>query len=316
MTRSDRKSRRRGFTLIELLVVIAIIAILIGLLLPAVQKVREAAARTQCANNLKQMALACHDFESTYQRLPPLAGGSGYSSQFAKTYGTPFVFILPFIEQDNLYNDMYDPNQSSNGNSNPYYQTYHANWAGQNGDNPYSKPIKTYICPSDPSANNGMSPPSGWATTSYGVNAQVFGSCDGTTGKLTAWDGGRKIETIVDGSSNTILFAEMYANCGQYSHLWGVWWNNWFPVYEWDQAEGGNYCGNPNAGYGSSAMFQIQPNPYQSACDFGRASSAHTGGMQVALGDGSIRMVSQSLSPYTWWLANCPIDGQPMPSDW
>jgi hypothetical protein len=161
-----------------------------------------------------------------------------------------------------------------------------------------------------------MSPSTGWATTSYGANAQVFGSCNPTTGVLTAWDAGRKIETITDGSSNTLLFAENYANCGSYSHLWGVQWAPWWPVYEWDQNEGANYCGNPNAGYGVSAMFQVQPNPYQTVCDFGRASSPHTGGMQVAVGDGSVRMLTQSLSPYTWWLANCPVDGQPMPSDW
>jgi prepilin-type N-terminal cleavage/methylation domain-containing protein len=310
----SRQSNQRAFTLIELLVVIAIIAILIGLLLPAVQKVREAAARTQCANNLKQIAVAAHDFESTYLRLPPLAGGPGYSQPFGTQYGTTLCFVLPFIEQDNLYKDMYDPSNNL---------TY-AWWGGQNGDNPYSKPIKTFICPSDPSVyNGGISPDTGWATSSYGVNAQVFGNADATTGLLTAWDAGRKIETITDGSSNTILFAEMYANCGTTSggytasHLWGVQWDPWWPVYEWQLNQGdGSYCGNPNAGYGANAMFQTQPNPWQTACDWRRASSPHTGGMEVALGDGSVRSLAPSVSPYTWWLANCPGDGQPMPSDW
>jgi type II secretory pathway pseudopilin PulG len=294
------------------LVVIAIIAILIGLLLPAVQKVREAAARSQCSNNLKQIGMATHNFQDTYGQMPPLLGGGygGWSPKWGRIWGTPFVFILPFIEQGNLYDDMCNPS-----NNNYYY----AWWAGQNNDNPYSKVVKTYVCPADPSTQNGQSPnASPWGTCSYGANGQVF-SVNDANGVCTAWDAGRKIQTITDGSSNTILYSEKYGACtnpnvsgGQGGSLWGVEWGPWLPVFMNTAAGGGNaYAGNQ-----PTAMFQMNPNPWDKVCDPYRANSPHTAIIQASLGDGSVRSINSGMSVTTWWYACTPCGGEVLGPDW
>jgi prepilin-type N-terminal cleavage/methylation domain-containing protein len=181
-------TRKKGFTLIELLVVIAIIAILIGLLLPAVQKVREAAARTQCSNNMKQWGLAVHDYASTYGgNLPPSFGYA--TAQYTGAYGSTFWHLLPFVEQDNLFNN-----------------------AGQQYYNGYTSPVKIAQCPSDFTSNLQTLAYQG----SYASNAQVFGSyfAPAGTGRLPA--------TFQDGTSNTIMFAEKYGSCQGLPNYWGI----------------------------------------------------------------------------------------------
>src|SRR5207245_1608635 len=149
--------RRPGFTLIELLVVIAIIAILIGLLLPAVQKVREAAARTQSANNLKQMGLATHSANDTYGRIPPVMGsypqganGIPWGGQTPAHFGTGFYFLLPFMEQDNVF-------KAASGNS------YVSNAV-----------IKTFQGPGDPTLPANGKTWSDRGATSYRMNWHVY----------------------------------------------------------------------------------------------------------------------------------------------
>jgi len=160
-----RTSRRSGFTLIELLVVIAIIGVLISLLLPAVQKVREAANRTQCLNNCKQMGLALHNYHDTFKRLPPGADSgirpwrTGNNHGWTR-YWSWMALILPFIDQDNLWNQavawshLGDPGANTAPPSTYYYSPW-GDWfnayANTKGPNPaLGTVVKTYLCPSEP----------------------------------------------------------------------------------------------------------------------------------------------------------------------
>jgi prepilin-type N-terminal cleavage/methylation domain-containing protein/prepilin-type processing-associated H-X9-DG protein len=298
-----------GFTLIELLVVIAIVAILIGLLLPAVQKVRAAAARAQCINNLKQVGIACHNAHDTYGSFPPVMGRY---PQLSGNQETIHFWLLPFIEQANLYQSAatgstYDPGNLPAGNE------------------AATVAVKNYICPADPSigANgaNMMNQPtlgSGKvaASTTYAANGLVFGVIDPNTGLANNGANGgenyaRMPASFADGTSNTILFAEKYgfcANSAGVNNTGTLWYrNNWTSTW-------GPYF-NVRLG-GPTYSFQVQPSSFLTNCEYRLPSSPHTGGINVLLGDGSTRSVASGISTQTWWYACTPAGGEVMGTDW
>ena len=309
------RGRRTGFTLIELLVVIAIIAILIALLVPAVQKVRESAARLQCSNNAKQIVLATHSANDTYKALPPVAAPDGWTAlRFAATgyNGGPytlFTCILPFVEQAPLYNAL-TPGDVPPG----------AYCGGQ-----YMRPVPVYLCPSDPSTNNGLSlttngGANGFAVSNYAANYYVFGNPTDGRGDYYRVQGTNALQRVArDGLSNTVFFGEAYGSCSLSTNpaagnsaasLWADSTLPWRPIMCHNTASK-----NTNQGYAACFMFHINPIPF-GTCDPSRAQSPHTGGMNCALGDGSTRFVTAGISPTTWALACDPRDGTPLPSDW
>ncbi len=291
---------RRGFTLIELLVVIAIIAILIGLLLPAVQKVREAAARTTCSNNLKQLSTAIHNYASSYQdRLP----AASQRKNLPGGQRNMFSELLPFIEQEALFRA---------GTAGPNTTFWDNPVAGAPSGTVRSAVVKTFQCPSDVSMSNGFAANqvNQWAGTSYAGNFQLFGMSRMTDTAGTTWAARYTIANIPDGTSNTVAFAERYAACRSTGNLL-----HW-PGGDWNPNQWGVTFANSPWGGNWNQIPMVQPNPWQTVCDPTRPSGGHTGQVLVALADGSVRGVTQSVPQATWILAITPDDGQPMPSNW
>jgi prepilin-type N-terminal cleavage/methylation domain-containing protein/prepilin-type processing-associated H-X9-DG protein len=304
----------KGFTLIELLVVIAIIAILIGLLLPAVQKVREASARATCQNNIKQLILAAHGHHDARNSLPPSKDTNNISTH---------AYLLPYIEQQNIFNLI----------------NFTVAWNHPLNDAARAAPVKTFICPSDPVT----SVPAGWAGNNYRSNqgSTLLNSLPSTT----AGDPNATMPTpngpftpvrtvtlvgITDGTSNTAAFSEHPK--GDFNNGVSTPTDTFQPgTYPNTPDEAVTQCRAMNPanlglqgrsdvgapwlyGYHSTTnYFHVAP-PGDRSCMFppGRisttAKSNHTNGVNVAFCDGSVRFVSYSI-PLAAWRAMGSRDG-------
>ena len=308
-------SRRRltAFTLIELLVVIAIIAILIGLLLPAVQKVREAAARTTCQNNLKQFGIGLHNYHSAYGKFPPMSRADttkrgGNPSQEQAEKGNLWIYLLPYIEQDNIYKLSSLPSPR-----NPAIDD-----AATAPNALGSKIIKTYLCPSDPNNEPAATWGNGWVVSNYVANHDAFHNpMDG--GTMSAWDSGqssfqaRMPGSYSDGTSNTIGIAEAYARCnwmnGATQTTTGTLWAHETVTPDW------HAMFNDWTAHGVDSKFQVQPSNTRYECNPHLPQSIHSGGMQVLVMDGSVRNVSPTVPPVNWAAALTPTGGETLGLD-
>ncbi len=283
--------RRSGYSLVEVLVVLGILAILVGMMLPAVQRAREAANRTACANNLRQIALATHQYHDSYQALPAGMRWRGGTDPCA--YMSWLAQLLAYLEQQPLWQRTSAAYQQTAGMRPPYFPA-----TGPHAE-PFATPIVLFSCPSDGRAAQAQTMliggvPHPVALTSYlGVNGRNFTTRDGV---LFA-DSQVRLATITDGTSQTLLAGERPPSA---DHLWGWWY----------AASGQEYTGSCQFLLGAAELRHSDtPNPcangvhiyaagtLDNICDIYHFWSLHPGGANFAFADGGVRFLTYAAAP-------------------
>ena len=303
---SNKADIRNGFTLIELLVVIAIIAILIGLLLPAVQKVREAAARLTCTNNLKQIGLAVMNYESTYRHYPMCrVSNTGARAIYGNSNRSLFVMLLPYIEQEALYKkyeSIFAPFATTTGAN-------RRDWDHVDMTSVYQTKVKTLICPSNPgptvdsgTSNNAFTNAS---TSDYNVmngvelanapNAYTMGLIpytldDNSRRGMLDFTAPTTPANITDGTSNTLLVVKDAGRPSRYAKG---------KIQAGLRSSGAPWADNDGTFtlHGFSTDGLTQGGPCAINCNnSNEVYSFHTGGANVVFGDGSVRFFKENIS--------------------
>ena len=274
---------RPGFTLVELMVVIAIVAILAGLMVTAALKIHENANRSSCQHNLKQLALAVHNYHTTHKVLPPYATGKA-----GEIYGGWYVYLLPYVGRESLYQSIYESDLQPTSVFSPAVF----------GQEMRDMVFVELSCRSDPTGI----PPQDHGKTNYLANWYAFTKIDSGFFSPPV-----RLGELTDGPGNTIFFAEGYNICDGLQRLA----METIGYHNFGVTATGKPSDDASFAPADYTMFQVQPEK----CDRWRAQTNHSS-MPVALGDGSVRFISPDIAPDTWRSLLKPADGLPADGNW